>query len=146
MKVILLKDVPRIGRKFDMKDVPDGHALNFLLPRRLAERATGDALKRLEAQKAKNAVALSESENAFKAAIKKAVDANVEITAEANTEGNLYRAVHADDIVKAFNEKGITIEEDAVLIETPIKTLGAHVIKLASASNEGDCTITVVRA
>ena len=51
MKVILLKDVPRIGRKFDVKDVPDGHALNFLIPRKLALRGTPDAIARIEKER-----------------------------------------------------------------------------------------------
>ncbi len=54
MKVILLKDVQALGRKFDIKDVADGHASNFLLPKKLAEMATEKALKRLEEMKNQN--------------------------------------------------------------------------------------------
>ncbi len=144
--MILLKDVPRIGRKYEVKDVPDGHAQNFLLPRRFAERATPDALKRLESQKAKHALEIAESEKAFTEALKKAAEANATITAEANSEGSLYRAVHQDDVVKAFAEKGITLEERSVIIEEPIKHVGEHTIRLSSAGHEGECTITVVAA
>ncbi len=144
MKVILLKDVPRIGRKYEVKDVPDGHALNFLIPRKLGERATPDSLRRLEVMKGKSAVAHAETEKAFKDAVAKATEANATVSAEANAEGNLYKAVHADDIVEAFKEKGIVLEERSILIDTPIKTVGAHEIKLASGSHEGTVTITVV--
>jgi large subunit ribosomal protein L9 len=146
MKVILLKDVPRIGRKYEVKDVPDGHALNFLLPRRLAERATPDSLKRLESQKAKHALEVAQSEEAFESALTKAKDAHATVTAEANDEGHLYRAVHADDIVEAFKAKGIEVEERAVVIDAPIKALGTHTIKLSSGGREGDVAIEVVRA
>jgi large subunit ribosomal protein L9 len=126
MKVILLKDVPRIGRKYEVKDVPDGHALNFLIPRRLGERATPEVLKRLEAQKAKHALEMAATDKAFDDALKNAKDAAPEVSAEANDEGHLYRAVHADDIVAAFKVKGIEVEERAIVIDTPIKSLGAH--------------------
>ncbi len=146
MKVILLRDVPRIGRKYDVKDVPDGHAFNMLLPQKLAERATPDALRRLENQKAKHAVEVAESDSAFAAALKKATEAEAVVTAESNEEGSLYRAVHADDIVKAFAEKGIVLDERSIVIETPIKHIGAHTVKLASGTREGDVAITVARA
>lgn len=146
MKVILLKDVPRIGRKYEVKDVPDGHALNFLIPRKLGERATPDSLRRLEIMKSKSAVAHAESEHAFRVAVAKAAEAGATISVEANAEGGLYKAVHADDIVKAFTEKGIVLEERSILIDMPIKTVGQHEIKLASGSYEGAVTITVLAA
>ena len=53
MKVILLKDVRKVGQKYDVKTVSDGHALNLLIPQGLAIAATTEALKRVEAEKAK---------------------------------------------------------------------------------------------
>ncbi len=55
MKVILLKDIQSVGRKFDVKEVADGHAMNFLFPRKLAEMATDKSLKRIEQMKNQNA-------------------------------------------------------------------------------------------
>lgn len=146
MKVILQKDVPRIGRKYDVKDVPDGHALNFLLPRKLAERATPDALRRLEEKKSKHALDVAQSDKAFTEALKQAVEAEATIAAEASDEGGLYRAVKVDEIVKAFAEKGISFEERSIIIDTPLKHIGTHTIKLSSGGREGECTITIVKA
>ena len=53
MKVILLQDVPKIGKKFDVKDVSNGYALNFLLPRKQAKMATVKAIQEIEAEKKK---------------------------------------------------------------------------------------------
>lgn len=146
MKVILLRDVPRVGRKYEVKDVPDGYAFNMLLPQKLAERATPETLKRLENQKAKHALEVAETDKAFGEALKKAIDAEATVAAEANEEGHLYRAIHADDIVKAFKEKGIELDERAIMIEAPIKHIGAHTVKLSSGGREGDVTVTVTRA
>jgi len=48
MKVILNKDIPKVGKKYEVKNVADGHALNFLIPHGLAVAATAGALKKLE--------------------------------------------------------------------------------------------------
>ncbi len=146
MKVILLKDVPRIGRKYEVKDVPDGHAFNMLLPRKLAERATPEALRRLETLRSKHATEIAESDAAFKAALDKAKDAGATVSADANEEGHLYRAIHADDIVKAFSEKGIELDERSIVIDTPIKHIGVHAVKLSQGGREGEVTFEVVRA
>lgn len=146
MKVILQKDVPRIGRKYDVKDVPDGHALNFLLPRKLAERATPEALKRLETKKSQHSLEIAESDKTFADALKKAADAEVMIAVEASDEGGLYRAVRIEEIASAFSEKGILFEERSIQIDTPIKHTGTHTIRLASGGREGECVITVVKA
>jgi large subunit ribosomal protein L9 len=146
MKVILLKDVPRIGRKHQVKDVPDGHALNFLIPRKLAERATPDAIKRIEAQDAKLALGKAESEHAFKDALKHASEAAATVTSGANKEGGLYKAVTVKEIVAAFKEKGVVFEEHDVHIETPIKTLGAHTARVSHGTHSGVVSFTVIPA
>ena len=51
MKVIFLQDVPRVGKRHDIKEVNDGYAMNFLFPRKLAELATSKAIAELEVQR-----------------------------------------------------------------------------------------------
>ena len=63
MKVIFLQDVPRVGKKYDLKEVPDGYAMNFLLPRRLAVIATPKAIIELEVNKKKIAIEKEVQEN-----------------------------------------------------------------------------------
>ena len=55
MKVILLKDVAKLGKKYEVKEVPDGHATNFLIPRGLVEIATSGGLKKVELSREKEA-------------------------------------------------------------------------------------------
>lgn len=146
MKVILLKDVPRIGRKHQIKDVPDGHAHNFLIPRKLAERATPDAIKRIEAHDAKLALGRAESDQAFKDALKRASEAAAALSAGANKEGGLYKAVTVKEILAAFKEKGVVFEEHDMHIETPIKTLGAHTVRVSHGAHTGVVSFTVIAA
>jgi len=146
MKVILQKDVPRIGKKHQILDVPDGHALNFLIPRKLAERATPEAIKRIEVQSAKLALGRAESEHAFKEALKHASEAAAALTADANKEGGLYKAVTVKEIIAAFKEKGIVFEEHDVHIETSIKTLGTHTVRVSHGTHSGVVSFTVIPA
>ncbi len=146
MKVILLKDVPRIGRKNQVMDVPDGHAQNFLIPRKLALRATPDALKRLESQNAKLALGKAESEHAFKDALKHASEAEATVASGANKEGGLYKAVTVKEIIVAFKEKGVVFDEHDMHIETPIKSLGVHTVHLTHGTHTGVVSFTVIPA
>ena len=146
MKVILLKDIPRIGRKHQVKDVPDGHAQNFLIPRKLAERATPDAIKRIEAHDAKLALGKAESDQAFKDALKHASEAEATVSSGANKEGGLYKAVTVKEIVSAFKEKGVVFDEHDMHIETPIKTLGAHTVGVSHGTYKGVVSFTVIAA
>jgi large subunit ribosomal protein L9 len=144
MKVILQKDVPRIGRKYDVKDVPDGHAQNFLLPRGLAVRATPDALARLNTHKTQHHEKQVQSENAFTQALAEASEKQIVVEGDSNTEGHLYRAIHASDIAQSLEARGITIDEASIVIDTPIKSLGEHTVAVSSHGKEGHITITVV--
>ena len=146
MKVIFTKDVPRIGRKWEVKDMPDGYVQNFLLPRKLAVRATPDAIARLE----KDQKTADANVEATRAAVKKVAEelnANpISITEEANDTGGLFRAVHAKEIAEAIRKAGHKIDEENIIIETPIKSVGAHTIVLASGGAESSVTITIAQS
>ena len=71
MKVILLQDIARVGRKNEVKDVPDGHAQNFLIPRRLAEPANAGNLKKLQEMEGKRAATAEGELAAFQKAVEK---------------------------------------------------------------------------
>ena len=144
MKVILLKDVPRIGKKHQIKDVPDGHAQNFLIPRKLAERATPDAIKRIEAHNAKVVLGRAESDHAFKDALKHASDAAATVRAGANKEGGLYKAITAKEIIAAFKEKGVVFDEHDMHIDTPVKSLGVHTVHVSHGAHTGVLSFTVI--
>lgn len=143
MKVILLKDVARIGRKFDVKDVPDGYALNMLIPNKLAERATEAAISRLEREKALHEKDEAEAGERFKAMLDGLKNIEILVTAEANEQGSLFRAVHDDEIIAALKEKGFTVESRQIVIPEPIKTTGAHTIELSSGEYRGEITVAV---
>ncbi len=142
MKVVLLERVENLGQIGDIAVVKDGFARNYLLPRHKALRATAANLKVFEAQKeqivARNA--------ANKAAAEKTAGeldgSTYVIIRQAGDSGQLYGSVNARDVAEAVAEAGGKIERNQIVLNTPIKTLGLHSLKVRLHA-EVSLTITV---
>ncbi|MCI0533134.1 50S ribosomal protein L9 [bacterium] len=132
MQIILLNDVPKVGKKFESIAVKNGFARNFLIPKGLARLATADALKNIEAMREK-ARLMRESRDAE--LLKKAGEiekAKITIIAPANAKGALFAGLHKGEIREAFEKQtGIAIPGDIIVLETPIKETGEHRISVA---------------
>jgi large subunit ribosomal protein L9 len=124
MKVILLDDVTTVGRRGDVRDVSDGYARNFLLPKRLAMAATAGNLKNLDhirrQQDAKADRIRTEAES-VRARIESMV---CEEHRQASEEGKLFGSVTAQDLVDFLDQRGVKVERRRVLLDEPIKALG----------------------
>src|SRR3989344_7880858 len=98
MKVILLKDDAKLGKKFDDKNVSDGHALNYLIPRGEVEHATDALIKKIDEtkvqEKAKIEKALHESAEKMQALSKQGII----MSGKANEKGHLFAAIHKAEI------------------------------------------------
>lgn len=145
MKVILLQDVARLGRKHEVKEVPDGHAQNFLIPRKMATPATHKRVAQLEETAAGRAEAQQASEAQFRACIE--TDAPLTIFAEANEQGHLFKGVHASDIAALLSSRcGMTINAAAVSLKKPIKEVGMHAVPVTVGSVTSEVSVTVTQA
>lgn len=145
MKVILIKDVARLGRRSEVKDVPSGHALNFLIPRKLAIIATPESLKRVTEQVTKHDEQIQENEHAFEEALAKLSTETVVYSTEANEQGHLFKGIGKDDIATHLTALGLTITKNHVTLDHPIKSLGIHEIPLKFGSKAGVCRLEVVK-
>ena len=144
MKVIFNVDVRGQGKKGEMKEVSDGYARNYLLPRKLAVEATPDNLNALRLkEKAKAAAIAAEKEKAMENA--KALESVVvKIPARAGAGGKLFGAVTSQEISDALREQfGIEIEKNKIVQAEPIKTFGAYTVK-AKLGYEVSGTINVL--
>jgi len=144
MKVILLQDVANVGRRFEVKEVPNGHALNMLIPRRMAEPATPENLKRIEARSAHTAAESAASAETFADVASRIEGTTQTLAIEANEQGHLFKGIKAADIAAFLTGQGFPVVVEQVVHEDPIKETGQHAITLAAGDARATFTLAVV--
>lgn len=145
MKVILLRDVAKIGKKSQVVDVPDGYARNQLIPKGMVELATTANLKRVERQNSITAASQEADQNRFSEALEVLKENVLKIPVEVNEKGHAFKAVNEKEIVEAAKLAGADIQESMVFVDSPIKEVGEHKIHLVSDSEKVEVTIEVVK-
>lgn len=145
MKVILLRDVAKIGRKAQVVDVPDGYARNQLIPKGMAELATPANLKRIERQNAIIAASEEAAQNRFSDALAVLKEKVVKVAIEVNEKGHAFKAVSEKEIAEAAKEAGAEIEKAMILLDSPIKEVGEHKVYLVSGSEKAEFNIEVIK-
>lgn len=125
MKVIFLQDVPRVGKRHDIKELPDGYVQNFLIPRKLAERATPSAINELEKRRKNLELEKGIQEDLLMRHLAEIKDKVVHLKGKANDKGSLFSAIHKKEIIEAMHkEHNAKIDEDFIVLDKPIKETG----------------------
>ncbi len=131
MKVILLEDVKKIGKKFDVKDVSDGYAKNFLFPNGLADAATPSALKELEKKKSAMEKEYHEMAKNLDEIARRINDRDLEFPVKTGPHGEVFGSVTKEMILKGMRDSGlIRTERVEIKIERPLKELGEHKVEV----------------
>jgi large subunit ribosomal protein L9 len=145
MKVILLKDVPTLGHKADIKNVSDGYALNFLFPQKLAELASAGAVKRIEAEKATAQAARTAHEKAIGDILQSVSGTFIALTEKANEKGHLFKAIHKTEILEAIKKAAGAndLTEELIVLEKPIKEVGDYAVELKGAGKQVKVKISI---
>ena len=126
MKVVLLQDVKSIGKKGELKEVSDGYARNFLLPRKLAKEANAQAMNELKnAEAAKEYKIKTETDQARKNA--EALNGKtVKIFAKAGQGGKLFGSVTARELAEELDRQlGVKVDKRKIVLENEIKPVPA---------------------
>lgn len=124
MKVILQKDVKGQGKAGEVKNVSDGYARNFLLPRGLAVEATAGNLNALKDLKRKEQQKEQQDEQAARALKVKLEQFDCKIAAKAGENGRLFGAVTSKQIAEALKKQKMTVDRKKIVLSEPIRTLG----------------------
>lgn len=131
MRVVLLKNVPNVGQAGEVKDVADGHARNFLIPRGFVEKATKGSERLWEEQKAA-VTRRSETERQTAAeTAAKLSGSTVVVTARVGEQDRLYGSVTSQQIADAIQEQiGIEIDRHSLELDQAIRDLGTYTVSI----------------
>lgn len=146
MQVILLEKVVNLGNLGEVVRVKDGYARNFLIPQRMARRATASAVAEFETKRADLEKAAGEKLAASQAQGEKLNGMTVQISQKAGVDGRLFGSVTNFDIAEALTKQGFAVEKAQIRMpQGPIKTTGDHPVSVALHTDVVvDVTITVV--
>ncbi|MEI8337871.1 MAG: 50S ribosomal protein L9 [bacterium] len=144
MKVILLKDIPKLGKKFDVKDVAEGHAINMLIPNGSVKHATPKALQEIEALKVEIAAQLKIQEDLLSKTLHELEGKVVEIKVQANKQGHLFAGIHAPEIAEYIKKSThAEILPEFINLEKPIKETGEHKIEVTASGKKAYITLSI---
>ena len=130
MKVILNVDVKGQGKKGELKEVSDGYARNYLLPRKLATEATADNLNAFRLKEKAKAAQIAREKAEAEENAKKLGAIQVKIAAKAGSNGKLFGSVTSKEISDALAEQfEIAIEKKDIVQSDPIKNFGSYAVK-----------------
>ncbi|MEJ7613849.1 MAG: hypothetical protein DFNUSKGM_000472 [Candidatus Fervidibacter sacchari] len=131
MKVVLMQDVPKLGTKFQVVEVSDGYARNYLIPRGLAQPATPALLKEVEKRRQWERQKEQREVERAQTLAQKLSNLIVEISVPAGEGGRLYHSVSAQEIVQRLKEQhGIELDRDQILLDEPLRSLGVHSVSV----------------
>jgi large subunit ribosomal protein L9 len=131
MKIIFLQDVRGIGKKFDVKEVSDGYARNFLFPNKLAEQASSASLKKIEEMKAAHEHSETELMKQLEDAKRQIEAVTLEFPLKADKSGAPFASVNKETILSALRDhKFITTERPSIDLKYPIKEFGPHAVEV----------------
>lgn len=135
MKVLLIKDVYKLGRAGDVKKVADGYGRNFLIPRQLAVPADVRNLKALEHERRVIEGRAKKSRKAAESLGDKLASLTLTLPARAGEEGKLFGAITSRDIALALEQAGVPVDRRLVLLPEPIKQVGDYKVKVKAGTD-----------
>ena len=130
MKIVLQQDVKSLGRKGTVVKVKDGFARNFLLPKRIALRATPANLEAIEKRLKLAAQASEEDKKAAEDFAKKLSGLSCTVSVDAHGDDELYGSVTAAHIASSLKADGVALDKKQIILDEPIKKLGIYNVEV----------------
>ncbi len=145
MKVILLKDIARLGKRGDVKEVAGGFALNVLIPKGQALMGTSSELAKWKQKEEANKYKKEFATNIFSQLVEKLRHEQIVITnKKADNKGQLFAQIKEKDIVDAiFETTHLSVDPKQIIISKPIKSIGIHEVELKQGAQKEKIIIEV---
>jgi large subunit ribosomal protein L9 len=134
VKVILTGDVATLGKSGELKDVADGYARNFLIPRKLAVSASGGAYRAWQHDIASREDKRRREREEAEIAATRIASTTLTLGVKVGEGGKLYGSITAKDIADALGRRGITVDRHKVDLDEPLKTLGTYKVAIKVAA------------
>ncbi len=131
MDIILLQDIEPLGQKDDLVTVKDGYARNYLIPKKIAIKATASAKKILAENKKQQAFKEEKLKKEAEAIAVKLENKKVKIGAKTSSSGKIFGSVNSIMLAEAINKKGFSIDRKQILLpDDHIKEVGKYTAKI----------------
>ena len=130
MKLLLQRNIEKLGNIGDIVEVAPGYGRNYLLPKGLAVEVTADNLNRFEGMRRRLIALEQETKEKFEVLAKEIEKASCTVVTNASEEGHLYGSVTARDIAAQFSAEEIEVEPKSIILPEPIKELGIYMVNI----------------
>jgi large subunit ribosomal protein L9 len=143
MKIIFLKDVPKIGKKYEVREVADGYG-RHIVSKGLAEPATKETLARIEKKMLVDASQKKVHEELLLKTLESLDGASVTLRGKANEKGHLFASIHKEEILAELKRvTRLDMHPDYVVLERPLKELGTYQVPINVATHRAVFTVVV---
>ena len=130
MKLLLQRNIEKLGNIGDIVEVAAGYGRNYLLPQGFAVEVTADNVNRFEGMRRRLIALEQETKEKFQVLAKEIEGASCTVVTNASEEGHLYGSVNARDIAAQFAAEDIEVEPKSIVLPEPIKELGIYMVRV----------------
>lgn len=135
MKIIFLKDIPRIGKKYEIKEVADGYG-RHLVAQKLAEPATKETVARIQSKMATDATMKKVHTELLMKNLEALSGAKITLKGKANEKGHLFASIHKEEVLAELKRSAhLDMNPDYVILDRPLKELGTYEIPVVIEKN-----------
>jgi large subunit ribosomal protein L9 len=135
MKVILLESLERVGKPFDIVEVKDGYARNYLFPRKMAIEATDGNIRGLEKSKKRFSKQMDKIRMESMDLVERVNNLSVKITIKTGMDGKTFGSITSADLASLLKAEGVEIDKKNIVLEEPLKQPGVYDIKVHLGEN-----------
>ena len=144
MKIILLQDIPKVGKKYDIKNVADGYALNMLIPRGLAQTATSQNVRNVTVLKSKDDAEKKIQGELLAKSLEQIKDLRLNLKEKANDKGHLFAGVTKEMLVaEIFKMSRLNLDIESIKLAKPIKEIGEHKVTVEAMDKKAEFLVNI---